>query len=98
MSTRWPLLLALAAAMTLACTNGSGSAAAGGEPIPECEDYVRSFAACTGRDAPVGTLLRSPDANVRRQAGDLCATNLKRLQLACPSGAPSQHHDQLSAK
>jgi hypothetical protein len=74
----------VAATLAVGC-GGRKSSSDTPEPIPECQEYDRAFAACMLRDAGVSeqaTALATSTAE-RSRLKELCVTNLKRIRQAC---------------
>lgn len=79
------LMLVLLAGVAACGSRSSSGATSGLDPIPECEEYERTFARCNGLDAGI----MNQSAATPKTPGDrdrlrsLCTINLERLKQAC---------------
>lgn len=76
------LIGALIPSLLVAC-GGLATKSDTPEPIPECEQYQKALAACTGQDLPISHETQMMPEDQRAAARSLCATNLRRIKVAC---------------
>ena len=78
----WPLLRPLLLSLLVGC-GSKNTTSDGPEPIPECQQYQKALAACTGQELPISHETQIMPEDQRAQARALCATNLRRIKIAC---------------
>lgn len=83
----WGRRGAVAVAVTIGLAMGGcqGGSSDRPKPVPECEEYERALARCTGRQIPIATQPAALPTSEEQRAHlkTLCQDNLQRLVQSC---------------
>lgn len=80
-----PLVAFLFLSLSFGCRAASSLSTDEAKPVPECQEYERAYARCTGLDASIANqpAALAKTNEDRERLAKLCQLNLERLHRAC---------------